>query len=91
MMKSKISSSNARRRSNRGNAFVEMSLIYLVYAVMLIVTLVDVAALFAFGRPEWRWLAASYLGLLLIGSALAAVDVSISLSVEYLVLERSRL
>jgi Flp pilus assembly protein TadG len=36
MMKSKISSSNARRRSNRGNAFVEMSLIYLVYAVMLI-------------------------------------------------------
>jgi Flp pilus assembly protein TadG len=36
MMKARIPSSSSRRRTSKGAAFVEMALIYLVFAVMLI-------------------------------------------------------
>jgi ABC-2 type transport system permease protein len=44
-----------------------------LYAVMLLLTLVSVAALSLYGRLEWRWIAGGYLGLLLMGAALVAV------------------
>jgi ABC-2 type transport system permease protein len=44
-----------------------------LYAAMLLVTLVNVAALSLYGSLEWLWIAGGYLGLLLMGAALIAV------------------
>jgi ABC-2 type transport system permease protein len=49
-----------------------------LYAAMLLVTMVYMALLFIFGNPEWRPLAAGYLGLLLLGSAFIALGLFIS-------------
>ncbi len=38
-----------------------------LYAAMLLVTMLYMAILFIFGNPEWRPIAAGYLGLLLMG------------------------
>ncbi len=40
-----------------------------LYAAMLAVTLVHIAVLFALGNPEWKPVATSYLGLLLMGGS----------------------
>jgi ABC-2 type transport system permease protein len=49
-----------------------------LYAAMLAVTLVHVAVLFAFGNPEWRPVATSYLGLLLMGGCFISLGLLIS-------------
>ena len=41
-----------------------------LYAAMLLVTALDMAILFRLGNPEWRPVAAGYLGLLLMGGVL---------------------
>src|SRR5437773_6197722 len=43
-----------------------------VYVAMLAVTVLYVAVLFWYGNPEWRPIAAGYLGLLLIGASFVA-------------------
>ena len=48
------------------------------YASALLVTLVDVGALFVYGRPEWQWIAAGYLGLLLMGGAFISLALLLS-------------
>jgi ABC-2 type transport system permease protein len=49
-----------------------------LYAAMLLVTLVGVALLFAFGSPEWRPIASAYLGLLLLGACFISVGLLVS-------------
>jgi ABC-2 type transport system permease protein len=49
-----------------------------LYAAMMAVTLVDVGVLFAFGNPEWRPVATTYLGLLLMGGCFISVGLFIS-------------
>jgi ABC-2 type transport system permease protein len=49
-----------------------------LYAVMLAVTLIHVALLFVYGRPEWKPLLTSYLGLLLIGGCFISAGMFIS-------------
>ena len=45
---------------------------------MLLVTMIDIAILFKLGNPEWRPIAAGYLGLLLMGGCFIAVGLLIS-------------
>jgi ABC-2 type transport system permease protein len=49
-----------------------------LYCAMLLVTLIDVAILFRLGNPEWRPVAAGYLGLLLMGGCFISVGLLIS-------------
>ncbi len=49
-----------------------------LYKLMLLTTVVDVAALYAYGRPEWLWLIGGYCGLLLMGGAVTAACVFVS-------------
>ncbi len=49
-----------------------------LYAAMLLVTLVYVAALFFFGSPEWKPIATAYLGLLLMGGCFVSVGLLVS-------------
>jgi ABC-2 type transport system permease protein len=49
-----------------------------LYAAMLAVTLVHIALLFVFGSPEWRPIATTYLGLLLMGGCFMSVGLFIS-------------
>jgi ABC-2 type transport system permease protein len=49
-----------------------------LYAAMLLVTLLYMAILFWYGNPEWRPVAAGYLGLLLMGGCFIAVGLLIS-------------
>jgi gliding motility-associated transport system permease protein len=49
-----------------------------LYGAMLLVTLLDVAILFRLGTPEWRPIAAGYLGLLLMGGCFISVGLLIS-------------
>ena len=49
-----------------------------LYAVMLGVSLVSMATLFLYGRPDWRPIAVGYLGLLLQGGCLLAIGTFIS-------------
>jgi ABC-2 type transport system permease protein len=49
-----------------------------LYAVMLAITLVHIALLFAYGNPEWKPIASGYLGLLLFGACFIAVGLLIS-------------
>ncbi len=50
-----------------------------LYTAMLAVTLIHVAVLFAFGRPEWRPVATGYLGLLQMGGCFISVGLLISI------------
>ena len=49
-----------------------------LYAAMLLVTLLYMAILFVYGNPEWRPIAAGYLGLLLMGGCFISVGLLIS-------------
>jgi ABC-2 type transport system permease protein len=49
-----------------------------LYAAMLAVTLVHIGLLFVFGSPEWRPIATTYLGLLLMGGCFMSVGLFIS-------------
>jgi len=49
-----------------------------LYAAMLAVTLIHVGLLFVFGNPEWRPVATTYLGLLLMGGCFISVGLLIS-------------
>ena len=49
-----------------------------LYASMLLVTLLYMSLLFIYGNPEWRPVAAGYLGLLLMGGCFVAVGLLIS-------------
>jgi gliding motility-associated transport system permease protein len=49
-----------------------------LYAAMLLVTMLYMAILFKIGKPEWRPLAAGYLGLLLMGGAFLSMGLFIS-------------
>jgi ABC-2 type transport system permease protein len=49
-----------------------------LYAAMLFVTILYMAILFWFGNPEWRPVAAGYLGLLLMGGCFISVGLLIS-------------
>ena len=49
-----------------------------LYAAILGVTLVYIAALFAFGQPEWKPILTSYIGLLLFGGCFVSVGMLIS-------------
>ena len=49
-----------------------------LYVAMLAVTLLYIAVLFVYGNPEWRPLAAAYLGLLLMGGAFVSIGLLIS-------------
>jgi ABC-2 type transport system permease protein len=49
-----------------------------LYAAMLAVTLLYMAILFVYGNPEWRPIAAGYLGLLLMGGCFISVGLLIS-------------
>ena len=49
-----------------------------LYVAMLLVTLLYMAILFWFGNPEWRPIAAGYLGLLLMGGCFISVGLLIS-------------
>ncbi len=49
-----------------------------LYATMLAVTLVHMGFLFAFGNPEWRPVAASYLGMLLMGGCFLSLGLFVS-------------
>ena len=49
-----------------------------LYASMLAVTLVHVGLLFVFGSPEWRPVATTYLGLLLMGGCFVSLGLLIS-------------
>lgn len=50
----------------------------MLYIVMLFVTLVHMAVLFLYGRPEWQSIISGYLGLLLMGSAFISIGLFIS-------------
>jgi ABC-2 type transport system permease protein len=49
-----------------------------LYAGMLLVTMVYMAMLFYFGNPEWRPIAAGYLGLLLMGGCFLSLGLFVS-------------
>ena len=49
-----------------------------LYASMLAITLVHIGLLFVFGSPEWRPIATTYLGLLLMGGCFVSVGLLIS-------------
>jgi ABC-2 type transport system permease protein len=49
-----------------------------LYASMLAITLVHIGLLFVFGSPEWRPIATTYLGLLLMGGCFMSVGLFIS-------------
>ena len=49
-----------------------------LYAAMLAVSMIHFALLYAFGRPEWKPLVTSYLGLLLFGGCFISVGLFIS-------------
>ena len=49
-----------------------------LYAAMLAITLVHVGLLFVFGNPEWRPVATTYLGLLLMGGCFVSIGLLIS-------------
>ena len=49
-----------------------------LYASMMAITLVHVGLLFAFGNPEWRPVATTYLGMLLMGGCFVSVGLLIS-------------
>jgi len=49
-----------------------------LFCAMLLVTLIDVAILFRLGNPEWRPIAAGYLGLLLMGGCFISLGLLIS-------------
>lgn len=49
-----------------------------LYALMLLVTLLDVGLLFYYGNPEWKPIATAYLGLLLMGGCFVSVGLFIS-------------
>jgi ABC-2 type transport system permease protein len=49
-----------------------------LYAAMLVVTMLYMAILFVYGNPEWRPIAAGYLGLLLMGGCFISVGLLIS-------------
>jgi ABC-2 type transport system permease protein len=50
----------------------------LLYGAMLGVTLIHLALLFVYGRPEWKPIATAYLGLLLLGGCFISVGLFIS-------------
>jgi ABC-2 type transport system permease protein len=49
-----------------------------LYALMLSVTLIHLAILFIYGRPEWKPILTAYIGLLLLGGCFLAVGLFIS-------------
>ena len=49
-----------------------------LYGLMLAVTLVHMGVLFVYGQPEWKPIATSYLGLMLLGGSFLAVGLFIS-------------
>jgi gliding motility-associated transport system permease protein len=49
-----------------------------LYGIMLLVSLIHLAVLFAFGRPEWKPILTAYLGLLLFGGCFISVGLFIS-------------
>jgi ABC-2 type transport system permease protein len=49
-----------------------------LYAAMLLVTLLYMAILFVYGNPEWKPMAAGYLGLLLMGGCFISVGLLVS-------------
>jgi len=49
-----------------------------LYVAMLLVTMIYMAILFIYGRPEWRPLAAGYLGLLLMGGCFISAGLFVS-------------
>jgi ABC-2 type transport system permease protein len=49
-----------------------------LYTAMLAITLVHVGLLFVFGNPEWRPVATTYLGLLLMGGCFVSIGLLIS-------------
>jgi ABC-2 type transport system permease protein len=49
-----------------------------LFAAMLLVTMIDVAILFRLGNPEWKPVAAGYLGLFLMGGCFISVGLLIS-------------
>jgi ABC-2 type transport system permease protein len=49
-----------------------------LYALMLLVTLLSLGLLFAYGQPEWRQVATAYLGLLLMGGAFISIGLFFS-------------
>ena len=49
-----------------------------LYAIMLSVTLIHLAILFIYGRPEWKPILTAYLGLLLLGGCFLAAGLFIS-------------
>ena len=49
-----------------------------LYASMLAITLVHVGVLFAIGNPEWKPIATSYLGMLLMGGCFVSIGLLIS-------------
>jgi ABC-2 type transport system permease protein len=49
-----------------------------LYALMLLVTVLDFCFLFIYGNPDWKPMALGYLGLLLLGGALLAIGTLIS-------------
>jgi ABC-2 type transport system permease protein len=49
-----------------------------LYALMLLITLVDIGLLFFYGNPEWKPVVTSYLGLLLMGGCFISVGMFIS-------------
>ena len=49
-----------------------------LYAAMLLVTMLDIAILFFYGNPEWKPIAAGYLGLLLLGGSFLSIGLLIS-------------
>jgi ABC-2 type transport system permease protein len=50
----------------------------LLYAAMLSVTLIHFGVLFAFGNPDWKPVAAGYLGMLLFGGAIISLGLFVS-------------
>jgi ABC-2 type transport system permease protein len=49
-----------------------------LYAAMLLVTMIHMALLFSYGNPEWRPVVTGYLGLLLMGGCFISVGLLIS-------------
>jgi ABC-2 type transport system permease protein len=49
-----------------------------LYALMLAVTLIHIALLFAFGTPDWKPIASAYLGLLLLGGCFVSLGLLFS-------------
>ena len=49
-----------------------------LYALMLLVSLASLGLLFVYGRPEWRQIASSYVGLLLMGGSFISIGLFFS-------------